>query len=44
MRKIIVGVLEHVFVRIVSIFKSYADTSVTVCDEIVIVMNSLSTK
>ena len=39
-KNIIVGILAHVPVRIVSI----ADTSVTQCDEIIIVMDNVSTK
>ena len=36
--KIIVGILAHVLGRIVSIYKSIADNSVTECDEILTVM------
>ena len=36
-KKIIVGILAHVFAKIAS--KSIADTSVTVCDEIKYVMD-----
>ena len=46
-KKIIVGILAHVFVRI-SVKSKYlkiiADTIVTQCDEIIIFMDSLSTK
>ena len=41
-KKIKVGILAHVFVKIV--FKKVANTSVTKFDEIVFVMNNLSTK
>ena len=46
-KKIIIGILAHVFVRI-SVKSKYlkiiADTIVTQCDEIIIFMDSLSTK
>ena len=43
-KNIVVGILSHAFVRIVSIFKSVADTSVAEYDEIVIVMDVVSIK
>ena len=43
-KNIVVGILLHAFVRIVSIFKSVADTSVAEYDEIVIVMDVVSIK
>ena len=43
-KNIVVGILSHAFVRIVSIFKSVADTSVAEYDEIVIVMDLVSIK
>ena len=44
MEKIIVGILAYVYVRIVSAFKSVDYTSVTQCDQTVIVMDNVSTK
>ena len=41
-KKIIVGILAHLFVRIASI--SIVDTLVIMCDEIVYVMDIVSTK
>ena len=41
-KKIIVGILAHLFVRIASI--SIVDTLVIMCDEIVSVMDIVSTK
>ena len=43
-KKIIVGILAHVFVRIVSILKSITDTLVTMCDEIIIIMDNVATR
>ena len=43
-KKVIVGVLAHVFFENRKYLKSVADTSVAKCDEIVIVKNNLSTK
>ena len=45
-KKILLGILAHVFVRIVlkKYLKSISDASVTECDEIIIVMDNVSTK
>ena len=42
-KKIIVRILAHAFVRIVSVFKSIADTSVIVCYEITKAIDRVST-
>ena len=43
-KKIIVGILAHVFVKMVSILKSILDTSEIACDEITSVMDIVPTK
>ena len=43
-KKIIVGIPAYRFMKIVKYLKSIADTSVIACDEIVVVMDILSTK
>ena len=43
-KNVIVGILTHVFVRIVSNTFSITDTTVTECVEIIIIMNNVSTK
>ena len=43
-KKIIVGILAHVLVRIAKYLKSIADTSVITCNEIIFVMDIVSTK
>ena len=42
-KKIIVGILAHVFVRMVSILKSIGDSSVVMCDKIINATDSVST-
>ena len=42
-KKIIVRILAHAFVRIVSVFKSIADTSVIACYEITKAIDRVST-
>ena len=42
-KKIIVRILAHAFLRIVSVFKSIADTSVIVCYEITKAIDRVST-
>ena len=42
-KKIIAGILAHAFVRILSVFKSIADTSVIVCYEITKAIDRVST-
>ena len=42
-KKIIVRILAHAFVRIVSVFKSIADTSVILCYEITKAIDRVST-
>ena len=42
-KKIIFRILAHAFVRIVSVFKSIADTSVIVCYEITKAIDRVST-
>ena len=42
-KKIIVRILAHAFMRIVSVFKSIADTSVIVCYEITKAIDRVST-
>ena len=43
-KKIIFRILAHVFVRRVKYLKTITDTSVTGCDNVIIVINSVSTK
>ena len=43
-KKIIFRILAHVFVRRVKYLKTITDTSVTECDNVIIVINNVSTK
>ena len=43
-KKIVVGILAHVFVRTISYLKTITDTSVMACDEIISITDILSTK
>ena len=43
-KKIIFRILAHVFVRRVKYLKTITDTSVTECDNVIIVFNNVSTK
>ena len=43
-KKIVVEILVHIFLRIASIQKSIAQTSVFTCEEMISVMDTVSTK